>query len=124
MNRPSHKELFNKLREASKAVQATRIAVVNQLAVAADAIELEYSVETELQAVLMDLLENTTARDYSGAHPPQRSYERDIEGLELFAFAVESARFKRRIYYKFTLTEEVFWLLSLHEDRLPKEGVP
>lgn len=117
MDRPSHKELFGKLRSARQAIEAGRVALLNQLAVAMDAIDLDYSIETDLNAVLIELLEATTAADYAGARPPQRSYEQDIKGLELFAFVVESKRFKCRVYYKFALAQGVFWLVSLHQDR-------
>jgi len=48
MERPSHKELYNKLREARMAVSKGLISLLNQDIIAADAIELEYSIETEL----------------------------------------------------------------------------
>ena len=121
MNRPSHKELFGKLRLARWAIQKGQIALLNQLALVADAIELDYSIETELNSVLIDLLEKTTPTDHTGSRPPQRSYEEDIKGLELFAFVVESKRFKCRVYLKFALAGEVFWLVSLHQDRPMKE---
>jgi hypothetical protein len=114
MLRPSHKELYGKIREAKKAVSEGRILIVEQEAVAADALELEYLIETELLGVLQELLEETSPGHYAGTRPPQRSYEREIEGLELFAFVVESNRFKCRVYYKFALAEEFFWLVSLH----------
>jgi len=123
MNRPSHKELFGKLRVAREAVRKGRIALLDQLALAADAIELDYSIELELEAVLSELLEAAAPAHYTGSRPPQRSYEQDIKGLELFAFAVESQRFKCRIYFKFALQDEMFWLVSLHQDRPMKEEV-
>lgn len=121
MNRPSHKELFGKLRSAREAVKDKRIALLNQLALAADAIELDYSIELELEAVLFELLEAAAPGNYTGSRPPQRSYEHDIQGLELFAFTVESQRFKCRIYLKFALQDEMFWLVSLHQDQPMKE---
>jgi hypothetical protein len=121
MLRPSHKELSNKLRKARKATEQNQISVVEQLAIAVDAIALGYDVQDELQAVLAGLLEQTTPDHYTGTHPPQRSYEQVIEGLELFAFVAESDRFKRRIYFKFALADDVLWLASLHEDRPAKE---
>ena len=123
MNRPSHKELFGKLRLAREAVRNGRIALLNQLALAADAIELDYSIELELEALLFELLEAAAPDYYTGSRPPQRSYEQDIQGLELFAFVVESQRFKCRIYFKFALQDEMFWLVSLHQDRPMKEDV-
>ncbi len=122
MLRPSHKELYGKIREAKKAVSEGRILIVEQEAVAADALELEYLIETELLGVLQELLEETSPGHYAGTRPPQRSYEREIEGLELFAFVVESMRFKCRVYFKFALAEGFFWLVSLHQDRSNKEA--
>lgn len=122
MSRPSHKELFNKLRAARKAVEKGQIALLNQLSLAADAIELEYDIETELKTVLMELLEAATPQHYTGSHPPQRSYEQDITGLELFAFTVESPRFNCRVYIKFALTDDTLWLVSLHQDQPMKEA--
>ncbi len=52
MNRPSHKELFGKLRSARQAVSEEQVALLNQLSLAADAIELEYILELELKSVL------------------------------------------------------------------------
>jgi hypothetical protein len=122
MIRPSHKELYGKIREAKKTVAEGKVLIVEQEAVAADALDLEYFIETELLDVLQELLEETSPGHYAGTRPPQRSYEREIEGLELFAFGVESNRFKCRVYYKFALAQEFFWLVSLHQDRGDKEA--
>ncbi len=117
MLRPSHKELYGKIRQAKKTVAEGKVLIVEQEAVAADALELEYLIETELLGVLQELLEETNPGHYAGTRPPQRSYEREIEGLEIFAFVVENIRFKCRVYYKFALAEGVFWLVSLHQER-------
>jgi hypothetical protein len=95
--------------------------LLEQNAIAQDAIDLEYDIGNELFDVLSELLNETSPNHYTGSRPPQRSYERKIEGLELFAFAVESSRFNCRVYYKFVLAEGNFWLLSLHQDRPLKE---
>jgi len=121
MNRPSHKELTRKLYAASQAIRKGRVALLNQLSLAADAMDLDYSIEIELEAVLVELLDETNPAHYVGSRPPQKSYEQDIRDLELFAFSVESSRFKCRIYFKFALAEEMFWLVSLHPDRPMKE---
>lgn len=109
------------MQAARQAVEIGQVALLNQMALAADAIELDYSIKNELNAVLVKLLEETTPADYSGSRPPQRSYEQDIQGLELFAFKVDSKRFKCRVYLKFAMAGEVFWLVSLHPDRPTKE---
>ena len=121
MNRPSHKELYGKLHSARQAIREGRVALLNQLSLAADAIEMGFSIEFELNAVLIELFDETSPAHYAGSKPPQRSYEQDIRGLELFAFIVESSRFKCRVYFKFALEEEIFWLVSLHPNRPKKE---
>ncbi|MCP4747888.1 MAG: hypothetical protein GY874_17385 [Desulfobacteraceae bacterium] len=50
-NRPTHKELFGKLVAARQAVGDGRIALLDQLSIAADAVELDYSLEHELTAI-------------------------------------------------------------------------
>lgn len=121
MSRPSHKELYSKLRSAKEAVRDGKVALLNQPALVADAIELEYVVEAELIKVLSELLDETTPTNYTGRRPPARSYVEDIKGLELFAFTVESGRFRCRVYYKFALAEDMMWLVSLHQDRPLRE---
>ncbi|MEA3358854.1 MAG: hypothetical protein U9R17_05535 [Thermodesulfobacteriota bacterium] len=121
MERPFHNELYNKLREAGIAVSKGLISLLNQDIIAADAIELEYTIGTELIPVLKELLDYTTPGDYAGYMPPQKSYEREIKGLDLFPFVVDCHRLKCRIYYKFALIEGRLWLVSLHQDRRIKE---
>lgn len=121
MNRPSYKELYSKLRSAKEAVRDGKVALLNQPALVADAIELEYVVEAELIKILSELLDETTPANYTGRRPPARSYVEDIKGLELFAFTVESRRFRCRVYYKFALAQDMMWLVSLHQDRPLRE---
>jgi len=117
MPRPSNKELFGKLRDARTATRNGNISLIDQDIIAEDAIELDYDIGDELQAVLAELLDETTVQHYAGTRPPQKSYKQEIEGLELFAFVVESRRFGCRVYFKFAIVEGSFWLVSLHQDR-------
>jgi hypothetical protein len=117
MSRPSHREIYKKIQEAKKEVSGGNVLIVNQESVAADALELGYLIECELISILQKLLDATAPKHYAGSRPPKRSYEREIEGLELFAFVVESSRFKCRVYYKFALVAGFIWLVSLHQDR-------
>ncbi len=121
MERPSHKELYNKLREARMAVSKGLVILLNQDIIAADAIELEYTIGTELIPILQELLDYTTPGHYAGSRPPQKSYQREIEGLDLFPFVTDCSRLKCRVYYKFALVEGRLWLVSLHQDRPIKE---
>jgi hypothetical protein len=122
MQRPSNKELLGKLRNARMAIKNGKIFLINQDVIAEDAIELGYTIGNELPEVLTELLDETSWRHYAGSRPPQRSYNQEIEGLELFSFVVESQRFMCRVYYKFALSEESFWLVSLHPDRSMEES--
>lgn len=117
MNRPSHKEINNKIKAAIKAVKSRNIELINLDSIVADALELGYLVNEELPHILLKLLVNTNPGDYVGQRPPQKSYEIQIKGLELFAFSINCDYLNKQIYYKFALQDEIFYLVSLHEDR-------
>ena len=117
MSRPSHKELSGKLKAAQGAVSKQSVEIVDPVSLACDALELGYLIEDELLTVLSTLLSNTTPENYAGHRPPQKSYEKVIEGLELFAFSIKSDLFNKDIYYKFSISDNIFFLSSLHEDR-------
>ena len=53
---------------------------------------------------------------YVGSRPPMRSYEKMIEGKELFAFSWLSSFFGKKMYLKFAIKGDYFCLVSLHED--------
>lgn len=119
MKRPSDREIFKRIKEAREAVADERIGILNKEAVASDALELGYLVKQELESVLSELLDLISPGHYVGTRPPQRSYERTIKDLELFAFEVISLRFKGPIYFKFAISSGVLWLVSLHKSRQP-----
>ena len=111
------------MRDAKSAVEAKAVFFLYQEVIAEDAIELDYNISSELFDVLLELIEEATPAHYAGSRPPQKSYKEDIEGLELFAFTIESQRFECRVYFKFALKKNALWLVSLHKDR-PKEEQP
>jgi len=117
MKRPSKKELFGKLRDAKAAVRNEDVFLIDPDVIAEDAIELGYDIGSELLEVLAELLGKTSVSHYAGFRPPQRSYKREIQGLELFPFVVDSRRFTCRVYFKFALSRGSLWLVSLHQDR-------
>lgn len=122
MDRPSHKELSNKLREARAAVQNRQVFLIDHDAIAADAIELRYDIGVELIEVLEELLEKADLEHYAGPHPPQKSYKDSIHGLELYPFTIESLGLGCAVYLKFALTKNALWLVSLHKDRPHKDS--
>lgn len=87
--------------------------------IAADLANLGREVE-EIPDILYELLENTGPRNYVGTRPPQRAYESDISDCELYAFKAASKTVGCMMYFKFTIKEDRFWLISLHKDRQRK----
>jgi hypothetical protein len=82
---------------------------------------LLFSTEDQIEGLAASLRE-VTARDYSGAHPPEKSYEPGVRGDDLFAFAWTSEFFRRRMYFKFCLHKEAedcftLYVFSLHEEK-------
>lgn len=116
MERPSYKELNNKIEQARKAALESRISIVDPETIAADALEIGYLVE-DISNVLVDILNEITPGNYAGQKPPQRSYEDKIKGSELFAFRWESKFFGCAIYLKFTVIKDQMWLVSFHQAR-------
>jgi hypothetical protein len=71
------------------------------------------------------VLQEISARDYSGGTPPEKSYEVGVVGDDLFAFAWDSKYFRRRMYFKFCLHKEneedlSLYIASLHPENPSK----
>lgn len=119
MDRPSHKEINRKIKQAKEAVLENRVSFIDATSIASDALELGYMI-SEISDILVDLLAELTPEAYVGQSPPQRSYEEEILQCELFPFKWVSKRLGCTVYMKFAFRDEQLWLVSLHEDR--KEG--
>jgi len=118
--RPSKKEIFKKIQEAKRLVQTNKINVLNQdRGLFSDAQELGYDIQSELKDLLIELLKNSCPSKYAGTYPPQKSYASKIKDMELWAFTVKTDFFDKevKIYFKFSLKNGFFYLVSLHEDR-------
>ena len=116
MPRPSNKELFNKIKTGKEIVANGNIYLINQEAIAEDAIELGYQI-IKLQSILLALLKEVQLENYIGGRPPRKSYETQIEGLELFVFRWASRKMGCDVYLKYCLKNDVFYLVSLHKNR-------
>jgi len=116
MIRPSKKELFNKLKQARKAVIEGFVFLIDQEIIAVDAIELNFPI-ADLEKVLLCLLGEIGPDCYAGTYPPHKSYKPEIKGFELFAFRWASKRFGCETYLKFAINKGQIWLVSLHLDR-------
>jgi hypothetical protein len=113
---PTHKALTGKIRQAMKAIQVGNIAFLDPDIIAADLLNLNCEI-SEVPEILTELLRKAVPDHYAGTRPPQRSYEEDLEGSELYAFKIESKHLGCLIYFKFALQEDFLWVVSFHEDR-------
>jgi len=116
MQRPSKKELFNKIRQGKEIVAQGSILLVDPDVIAEDAIELGYQV-ANLKDILSQILDEIRIDHYVGAHPPRKSYEPIIKDCELFEFKWTCRIFGCDTYLKYCLKKEAFYLVSLHKDR-------
>lgn len=90
MERPSHKELANKLRTAAALAIDGRWAPADPAKLMANFCELDLFLADEQRAALTAALSEVKPEHYRGSRPPQRSYEPLRRGAEMFAFAWEA----------------------------------
>src|SRR4030042_4599418 len=114
INRPTHKELTRKIKQAIEAASEDRICILDQEILARDALELGYRI-SDLSDILIDVLSAISPKDYVGHQPPAKSYEDRIKGTDLFAFKTYSQILGCDVYLKFVLKGEFIWIVSLHE---------
>jgi hypothetical protein len=116
--RPTHKELSNKLRKAKELLEGGCIGILEPQVVLTDSFELGYSFQLEFKAIVEEILSLGGPNNYVGSRPPQRSYETQIKGAELFAFVVQSLLLDNKaVYFKFALYQDILVVISLHEDK-------
>lgn len=121
--RPSDREICGKVADALAALRADRLQLGPQKHISADLDDL--GIDTaDLLGLLIILLEEIQnagpIRCYAGTRPPQRSYEREILRLELWAYSWHSPRFRKRMYLKFALKNQCYIYVDCHEDRPPE----
>jgi hypothetical protein len=79
--------------------------------------ELEIESQPKIWVLILDLSEEIQPKDYVGGRPPQKSYEKTIEGQELFAFCWNSQKLGKKMYIKFALKGTRYYYLSLHRSK-------
>ena len=108
-HRPSPKELAGKLVEARTLINAGmwRPASVPKLQANFEDLETRFGIEIATREdqtrILLTAVEEATPDDYCGTRPPQKAYEDEISGQDLFAFSWKSANFGAQIYFKFAI---------------------
>jgi hypothetical protein len=115
--RPSDRELYNKIEEAKSCLKEHKGRFANQAKIVGELYELEIDDTAEVWGLIRELLNEIKPNDYAGARPPQKSYEKAIVNKELLAFSWQSTKLGKKMYLKFALQEGLFYYVSLHESR-------
>lgn len=119
--RPSKHEICKKVRDALEALGAGKFMIGLTKHLSADTDELNLESEADLVPLLSELLEEIDEagpiKCYAGTRPPQRSYEREILKLELWAYSWPSKRFGKGMYLKFAFKKDYFVYVDCHPDR-------
>lgn len=121
MERPSIAELHKKIKQAENEISSDAIELINPVSLASDASDLGYAIRN-LKSTLLVILSEIEPKHYAGNRPPEKSYTREILNSELFAFRWKSTYLGCEVYFKFSLTKNKFYLVSLHEHRDKKGG--
>jgi hypothetical protein len=102
--RPSYRELDQKLISAKNFLKNRPGIFANPAKAVGELSALGVMDSNDIWALIRDLLEEITPKDYRGTRPPQLSYEKTVIGHELFA-----------------LKNERFFYVSLHQHRSEEE---
>jgi hypothetical protein len=123
--RPTNRELCNKVAEALDAIKAGRFTIGVTKHLSGDLAKLELESGADLPKLLLELLgeiQNVGPIEcYAGTRPPQRSYEPEIQNLELWAYCWYSERLGREMYLKFALKKQMYIYVDCHASRSPEE---
>lgn len=115
--RPSDRELTKRINEAKEFLKNRHGLFANPSKAMGELNDLEIGDTNEVWLLIRELLEEITSKDYRGSRPPQKSYEKAIEGLELLAFCWWSSKCAKQMYIKFVLKNERYYYVSLHQSR-------
>lgn len=116
-NRPSDRELTKRLNEAREFLRHQPGLFTNPSKTMGELNDLEIGDANDVWKLIRELLEEITPNDYKGSHPPQKSYEKAILGLELLAFSWWSPKCAKQMYIKFVLKNDRYYYVSLHQSR-------
>jgi hypothetical protein len=115
--RPSDRELTKRLSEAKEFLKNRYGLFANPSKAVGELNDLDIGDTNDVWQLIRDLLEEISPKDYKGSRPPQKSYEKAIEGLELLAFSWRSLKCAKQMYIKFVLKNERYYYVSLHQSR-------
>jgi len=117
LKRPTDKELCKRITEAKECLNKKKGLFANPAKTVAELNQLDIGHANEVWELIKTLLSEISSKDYKGAKPPQKSYEKATIGHELLAFSWWSSKMAKQMYMKFVLKNERFYYVSLHECR-------
>lgn len=120
--RPTERELHKKIQEAKDILKSASGIFANPAKVVNELYYLNIDNSCSVWQLICELLNELSPKDYAGCNPPQKSYEKTIEGVDLFAFCWSSERLKKKMYLKFALKNGRFYYVSLHPSRLSQNN--
>jgi len=115
--RPTAYELTKKIKKANEAVSQKQRDFVNISKVVGELEALEIMDSSEVWDLILVLLKEIKPENYSGGHPPHKSYEKRITGIELFSFTWHSDYLQQEMYIKFAFDGDTYVYVSLHKSR-------
>ena len=120
--RPSDRELNKRLNEAKEFLKDRHGVFANLSKAVGELNDLDIGDTNDIWPLIRELLEEITLKDYRGSRPPQKSYEKVIEGRELLAFSWWSPKCAKQMYIKFVLKNERYYYVSLHQSRSTEQS--
>lgn len=79
--RPSNRELFKRINEAKEFLKNQQGLFANPSKAVGELSDLEIGNTNDVWQLITELLEEISPKDYRGARPPQKSYEKESQDL-------------------------------------------
>ncbi len=122
MKRPSGREIDKRLKEAKQAIQKRLVFFANSKKIYGELEDLGIGDASEVWDLISRLLDEIAVLHYAGQYPPKLNTEPYGTGSELWAFHWSSKTLEKEMYLKFCIKDSVFYYVSLHESKFPREG--
>jgi hypothetical protein len=116
-NRPSNKELEQKIKLARSHFEQDRWLTVDETVFLSDCRQIGLFTYFDRIDVLNTVLNCVNYSHYVGKRPPQKSYIDTIKEMELFAFTTYIEQLNETVYLKFAVTGDHLYIVSFHRDR-------
>ena len=121
MERPSRREVINKVTEAIDAIQEGKRQIPFSKHFTQDQSDLGIEDTSNLWPLLMVLLEEIKELGpnelYTGGRPPEKSYEVGLKGYELWAYSWDSPVMNSKMYLKFIMRKGNYFYMGCHKSK-------